>query len=68
LLEEIARASGLSKRQLKRLEASAKAGGLSSPLVAAICPSVLLKRAGAARSGTEKSQWASLSRQVAGRR
>lgn len=68
LLDEIARASGLSRRQLRKLEAAAKAGGLSSPIVAAICPSVLFKRAGAARSGTERSQWVALSRQVAGRR
>ena len=67
LLDEIARASGLSRRQLKRLESAARAGGLSSPIVAAICPSVLFRRAGAARSGTERSMWVALSRQVASR-
>lgn len=67
LIREVARATGLSRRTLRRLEASARAGGLSSPLVAAICPSVMVEQATRARSGIEKTKWAALSRQLAGR-
>jgi hypothetical protein len=39
LLKEAASASGLSVRQLKTLEGLARSQGMSSPLVALLCPS-----------------------------
>jgi hypothetical protein len=41
LLKETAAAAGVSMRNLKALDSLAKAQGLSSPLVAILCPSAI---------------------------
>jgi hypothetical protein len=45
LIRDAARAAGLSQRQLKTISPLAQSQGLSSPLVAIICPSALKKLA-----------------------
>jgi hypothetical protein len=54
LMNEAARAVGISKAQMKHLQPLAEEEGLSSPLVAVICPSVLKRLA--ARAKTEKQR------------
>ncbi|MFT3786996.1 MAG: hypothetical protein QM770_12655 [Tepidisphaeraceae bacterium] len=64
LLNEAAKRAGVSKRQMKQLEQLAKAEGLSSPLVAIICPSLLKKLAGRAESEKQRDAISSLARSM----
>lgn len=60
LLAEAARASGISKRKLKRIVPLAQADGLSSPLVAIICPSAIKRLAKVVRTADEQEALKSL--------
>jgi hypothetical protein len=65
LLSEAARLAGVSKSQMRQIESLTRAEGLSSPLVAIICPSVLKKLASSADTDHEKHAIAHLARQMA---
>jgi hypothetical protein len=54
LLNEAARAAGVSKRKLRRIAPLAHADGLSSPLVAIICPSAIKRLAKVVRTTDEQ--------------
>jgi hypothetical protein len=54
LLKEAARAAGVSQRKLKRIAPLAQADGLSSPLVAIICPSAIKRLAKVVRTADEQ--------------
>ena len=54
LLKEAASATGVSARNLKQLDALAKGQGLSSPLVAMLCPSAVSKLAKNVRTEAER--------------
>lgn len=54
LLDESARAAGISTRKLKRIAPLAQAGGLSSPLVAMLCPSAIKRLADHVKTNEEQ--------------
>ena len=54
LLDEAARAAGMSKRKLKRIAPLAQAEGLNSPLVAMLCPSAIKRLADHVKTGEEQ--------------
>lgn len=64
LLAELARATGIAPRALKRAAPVARAAGLSSPLVALLCPSQLRRLAEHARTPAQRAAVAELARQV----
>jgi hypothetical protein len=64
LMAEAAKLAGVSKSHMKQLESLAKAEGLSSPLVAIICPSVLKKMSQDARTEHQKHAITALARQM----
>lgn len=64
LLKEAAGVSGVSARQLKALESLAKAQGLSSPLVALICPSAITQLAKQVKTNSEKQALTDLAKRV----
>ncbi len=67
LLAEATKLAGVSKSQMKQLESLARAEGLSSPLVAIICPSVLKKLSQDARTEHQKHAITALARQMTNR-
>lgn len=54
LLDEAARAAGMSKRQLRRIAPLAQAEGLNSPLVAMLCPSAIKRLAEHVKTSDEQ--------------
>jgi type IV secretory pathway VirB2 component (pilin) len=64
LMREASRAVGLPGAQLKQLQPLAEEEGLSSPLVAVICPSVLKRLAARARTEKQRQALAELARQM----
>ena len=67
LLKEASRKAGVSRAQMRTLQSLAEAEGLSSPLVAVICPSVLKKLAGRAENDKQRAAVSALARQMARR-
>jgi hypothetical protein len=64
LMRATCRATGLSRRKLRVIAPLAEAQGLSSPLVAAVCPSVLKKLAGSARTDAQRRALADVAREL----
>jgi hypothetical protein len=64
LLREACGRSGLSKAKLKKIAELSETQGLSSPLVAAICPSVLRKLAANAKTDKDRRALADVAREL----
>jgi type IV secretory pathway VirB2 component (pilin) len=54
LLDEASRAAGIAKRKLKQIAPLAQAEGLSSPLVAMLCPSAIKRLADHVKTSDEQ--------------
>ena len=67
LLKELARATGLSAAQLRRISGLSADAGLVSPIVVAIAPSALRELATRATGDVERMALAKIARQVAKR-
>lgn len=64
LLKEASSAAGLSHRKLKSLESLARGQGLSSPLVAILCPSAITELARNVKTDTERQAVIELAQEV----
>ncbi len=64
LLKEAAKITGISAKNLKNLESLAKAQGMSSPLVAMICPSSIGQLARSVKTQNERKAVTELSTQL----
>lgn len=64
LLRESASAAGVSHRKLRSLESLAKAQGLSSPLVAILCPSAITELARNVKTDAERQAVIELAQEV----
>ncbi len=62
LLKEVCRKTGVPRGQLKQISDLTESQGLTSPLVAMICPSVLRKLAASARTDQQRRALADVAR------